>query len=113
MVKTTIKKELDQLNFDWDSGKIVYQHLKGWGDIFTLPEDKWYARLITDSEDEVVNRAFDADDSLRWPRFIAIDGEYVYFIAFYESDVWLEAIPLDITKFLDYSAFWIYLVGGG
>jgi hypothetical protein len=107
----TLRKWLDRNGFDWATGRIIYQPVDGydeeqpsWG---TSPgwEHPSGAREIA-PDDPLLDLEFDTSyGGPQAPRFIAADGERLYFPAQYDGSTWCETVYRDITRYLNWREY--------
>jgi len=115
---TTLRKELNKLDFNWKEGVIIYQYNpEDINDINLLQTDPRITTLIYNKGIEyekicILDKEFDNNESLpECPIFIAEDKENVYIPAKYDGTNWLEVIKKDIFFYLKNNALIPY-VGG-
>lgn len=90
-----IRELLDEADFDWSTGKIIYQEMGKRGNVFSLPEPI-NAKYIN-FEDPILDEYFSD-----CPPFIAEDKEFIYFPADYDSVIYIKKIRPDISEYLDF-----------
>ena len=106
-----LREWLNEQEFDWDKGKIVYQyyeedptHFPGWGS-----PDK--AKIIVKSE-PVLDYEFDSGfGGANAPRIIAMDNVAIYIIGQYDGSTWMEKIYKDIDVYANMEAEVPYIGG--
>jgi hypothetical protein len=96
----TLRKWLDEKDFDWDNGYIIYQEVgederPGWGEPIS-------GQYIT-SDDPILDFEFhNGYGGPECPRIIARDDGAVYFPGQYDGATWLNKIIYDLDVYLDY-----------
>ena len=100
---TNVKKMLDLLGFDWDSGKIIWQRVDndscpGWG----TPA---CAEIIAHDHDILVKEFSDGYGSPKCPRIVAEDKAAIYFPIMYDGNTWFEKIYKNINQYLDWKNY--------
>jgi hypothetical protein len=99
-MKTTLKKMLDGLGFDWETGRIVHQPVDaakapGWSDPVG-------AEFI-EAGDSILTTEFDNGfGAPQCPRFVAEDASAFYFPMQYDGATQLEKVWKDLGKYLDF-----------
>jgi len=112
---TTLRKELNNLNFDWKTGTIIYQYNPNdIEDIDLLQSDPRVTELIYNKGIEIykgydvihiLDKEFDNFYPLpKCPCILAEDKENIYVLARYEGANWLEIIKKDIHYYLKTNA---------
>ena len=102
----TIRKWLDEVNFDWDSGVVIIQDLiepeesinaPGWAG----PGDLYPGKIIT-QDNKTLNKSFSARyGAPECPRFIAKDKRCIYFPEQYDGSTDICFVYHDITEYLE------------
>ena len=90
---TTARKELNDLLFDWDTGRILYdREVKNEYGGWTSCGKPLYEISHTN---QVLDRPFYAGyGGVEFPPILAYDKSHVYFIVCYDGASWLERLPL-------------------
>lgn len=97
----TIRKWLDQVNFNWNNAHIIHQVTEeeeppGWSSPIN-------ARVI-DVDDPILDLDFHSGYGLpECPRFVADDGEYIYFPDQYDGATGITCVAKNINVYLDTS----------
>ena len=107
----TLKEFLDGMDFDWATGRIIYQAV---GEKqYPALDDPVNAEEIT-ADHEILTTEFDASYSeYACPRFIAEDAEAFYFPYYYDGSTAATKVWKDIDKYLDYRTNKTPYPGGG
>ena len=93
-----LKRWLDNLDFDWKSGRIIYQITNdfsspGWG----TPKEA----LEIDESHRILTEEFDSGfGGPECPRIIAEDKNFIYFPVQYDGSTWLQKISKNIIYYL-------------
>lgn len=107
----TIRELLDDKDFDWENGVIIYQH--------TDDDDPKMANIIgaericnmdsfspdasTFKNHPILDVKFDVGyGSPKCPRFVAKDSKKIYFPAEYDGATWCESVFIDIMEYLNW-----------
>ncbi len=92
----TIRKWLDRLKFDWDSGTIIH----------ATPMVEWWNKLtlkrLVPKDDLILDYEFDNGygDDKTCPSIIAEDHEYIYLIQKYDGATSMLKVYKDVKKYL-------------
>jgi hypothetical protein len=106
----TLRRELEELGFDWDSGKILYQKTIDFAPGWDEPRDAEYIAATHPILDEEYSRDYGAPTC---PRFVAEDKEAFYFPSQYDGATLVEKIWKDLDKYLDFKKNMSPYPGGG
>jgi hypothetical protein len=97
---STIREWLNDAEFDWETGTIVYQEVSdedsspGWTD----PSS---ASVIA-PDHPILGKSFHSGyGGPECPRFVAKDDRFIYFPGQYDGSTWLEKVSVNITFYLD------------
>jgi hypothetical protein len=94
----TLRKWLDEVHFDWESGRILLQERDEHTHRWDAPTS---ARWLT-KDDPVLDKKFDDGyGAVQCPPFIAEDRECIYFPGCYDGSTWLSCVYKDIAQYLD------------
>ena len=94
----TLKSWLNDLDFDWESGRIIYQETEGSFCGWDTP----IAAMEIGKDDPVLTREFcDGFGGPECPRIVAEDAVAIYFPSQYDGATRLEKIWKDLSKYLD------------
>ncbi len=96
----TIRKWLNELNFDWTKGRIVYQPSEG-HPCWSRP----VGAMILGHDDPILDKEF--DDGIGGdgcPRILAEDESKIIFPCQYNKSSWLEFVYKNTSLYLDWEA---------
>ena len=94
----TIREWLDELNFNWKRGRIIYQPCKG----HPCWDDPAGAKIL-EFDDPILDEEFDecmGGDGC--PKILAEDNSKVIFPCQYNKSTWLEFIYKNTSLYLDW-----------
>lgn len=97
----TLRKELTELGFDWNNGKIILWHLDG--PVYSWDEEKAIPRWINVWDDVALDYEYDTGyGSADTPHFIAEDKDWIYMPGQYDGSTWLYKVNKNIEYYLDH-----------
>lgn len=107
---TTLRSELDGLDFDWDTGKIVFQPHKYDTSLGVKRDPNQPPRFI-EASDPILDQGFNPEYGLPTCPFVfARDQKAVYFTAWHDGSSWIERVAIDPEHYLTNN---MPYVGGG
>lgn len=103
----TIREWLEAAGFDFDNGKIIVHLTRNDDDEEYVGSSPGWDEAVKATETpeevaDVISKEFDSGyGGPKCPRFIAEDGDKIYFPAQYDGSTWLEFVYKDIDKYMN------------
>jgi hypothetical protein len=95
----TLRKELTELGFDWNTGKIILWNLDG--EYRSWSESQPVVKTIKDWKDKDLDYEYDTGyGSADTPHFIAEDDKFIYMPVQYDGASWLYKVSKDIDYYM-------------
>jgi hypothetical protein len=97
---STLRKWLNNADFDWENGTIIYQPANGYSPGWSSGDELSLPRIIANS-DPILDHEFESGHGAPWaPRIFARDSRAVYFPGQYDGATWLESVIIDPEHYL-------------
>lgn len=97
----TIRKLLNNEEFDWENGIIIFNPKSSYTKAI-LYDHLGGARQV-DKSDSILDIEFDSGAYTipRIPPIVAKDNKYIYIIAAYVGNVWIDKVHIDISEYIN------------